>query len=101
VAKNDELELNQMKLVHIQDKRIVIARTETGFVAFNDHCTQKGGSLAGGAIMCGTVQCPWHGSQFDVYDGKVKAGPAKKGIETYTVEEKDGSIYLQLNNNKQ
>jgi uncharacterized membrane protein/nitrite reductase/ring-hydroxylating ferredoxin subunit len=96
VATSDELKLNQMKLVHVADKRIVIARSEKGYVAFNDHCTHRGGSLAGGAMICGTVQCPWHGSQFDVHDGTVKAGPAKKEIETYEVEERNGAVYLKL-----
>lgn len=96
VARMDELEVDQMKLVHVNGKRIVIARSEKGFVAFSDHCSHRGGSLAGGAMICGTVQCPWHGSQFDVHDGSVKAGPAKEGIETFPVEEKDGAIYLQV-----
>lgn len=96
VAKSDELKVDQMKLVHINEERIVIARSEKGYVAFSDHCTHRGGSLAGGAMVCGTVQCPWHGSQFDVHDGSVKAGPAKEGIITYPVEEKDGAVYLHL-----
>lgn len=94
VATKDELKVDQMKLVHINHERIVIARSEKGYVAFHDHCTHRGGSLAGGAMMCGTVYCPWHGSQFDVRDGSVKAGPAKEGIKTYSVEEKEGVIYL-------
>ena len=96
VAVADELKLNQMKLIHAGKKRIVIGRTENGYVAFDDHCTHKGGSLAGGAMICSTVQCPWHGSQFDVNSGKVKAGPAKEDIGTYPVTESNGNIYLQL-----
>jgi len=94
VAKSDELKVNQMKLIHYNKRRIVIGRTETGFVAFDDHCTHKGGSLAGGAMICGTVQCPWHGSQFDVESGAVKAGPAKEAIKTYSVSEEEGKVYL-------
>jgi len=85
-----------MKLIHVNDKRIVIARTEKGYVAFDDHCTHKGGSLAGGAMICETVQCPWHGSQFDVNTGAVKAGPAKEKINTYNVSETNGKVYLNL-----
>lgn len=96
VAQAGELKENQMKLVHVGGKRIVIARSEKGYAAFSDHCTHRGGSLAGGSMICGTVQCPWHGSQFDVQDGSVKAGPAKEKIETFAVEEKDGTVYLQL-----
>lgn len=96
VSENDELKLNQMKLLHVGSKRIVLGKTEKGYVAFDDHCTHKGGSLAGGAMICGTVQCPWHGSQFDVNNGQVKAGPAKENIHTYTVTQSDGNVYLQL-----
>jgi nitrite reductase/ring-hydroxylating ferredoxin subunit len=72
-------------------------RTENTHVAFDDHCTHKGGSLAGGTMICGTVQCPWHGSQFDVRTGMVNAGPAMEKINTYKViEENDGKIYLEL-----
>jgi len=85
-----------MKLLHVGSKRIVLGKTEKGYVAFDDHCTHKGGSLAGGAMICSTVQCPWHGSQFDVTNGQVKAGPAKENIHTYPVTESEGHVYLQF-----
>src|SRR5688500_16722993 len=86
IAKADELKVDQMKLLQVGDRRIVLARTEQGYVAFDDRCPHRGGSLAGGTMICGTVQCPWHGSQFDVASGAVKAGPAEKGIETFRVK---------------
>ena len=94
VASANELKTNQMKLLHVNGKRIVIAKTEKGYTAFDDHCTHRGGSLAGGAIMCGIVQCPWHGSQFDAFTGNVTAGPAKGNIKTYTVKEIAGKLIL-------
>jgi nitrite reductase/ring-hydroxylating ferredoxin subunit/uncharacterized membrane protein len=80
------LETNQMKLVHVDDQRMVVARTETGVAAFQDRCTHRGGPLSDGALMCGTVQCPWHGSQFDVATGEVKCGPATESIKTYEID---------------
>ena len=47
-------------------------------------------------MMCGTVQCLWHGSQFDVSTGKVKAGPAKKEIAVYLIKEEQGEVRLVL-----
>lgn len=94
VAEESELKVNQMKLVHLHDQRIVIGRTEDGYVAFADRCTHRGGSLAGGAMICGTVQCPWHGSQFDTRSGAVKAGPAKEAITVYPLTLSNGKIYL-------
>lgn len=96
VATADELKINDMKLLHVKSRRIVLARTENGYVAFDDRCTHKGGSLAGGSTMCGVVQCPWHGSQFDVRTGAVNQGPAKGGINTYPVTESKGKIFLGL-----
>jgi nitrite reductase/ring-hydroxylating ferredoxin subunit/uncharacterized membrane protein len=96
VAKHDELKVDQMKLLRVGDKRIVLARTEDGYVAFDDRCTHKGGSLAGGIMICGTVQCLWHGSQFDVSTGKVKAGPATKQLNVYQVNEEQGEVKLVL-----
>jgi uncharacterized membrane protein/nitrite reductase/ring-hydroxylating ferredoxin subunit len=96
VADEGELQLNQMKLVHINNKRIVIGKTEKGYVAFDDHCTHKGGSLAAGALICSTVQCPWHGSQFSTETGAVHTGPAKEGIPTYMLKAEGNAIFLEL-----
>ena len=96
VAGSEELEVNQMKLLHIGGKRIVLGRTEDGYVAFDDSCTHAGGSLAGGVMICGTVQCLWHGSQFDVASGKVQAGPAKAALKTYRVELRGSEVLLSL-----
>jgi nitrite reductase/ring-hydroxylating ferredoxin subunit/uncharacterized membrane protein len=91
-----ELKTGQMKLVHIDHKRIVIGRTADGYTAFDDQCTHKGGSLASGVMIRGIVQCPWHGSQFDCHTGKVLAGPAQDKINTYKTEVENGKIWLVL-----
>jgi uncharacterized membrane protein/nitrite reductase/ring-hydroxylating ferredoxin subunit len=96
ITTTQELKENQMKLIRLGDKRIVVCNTGNGFAAFDDHCTHRGGSLAGGVLICGIVQCPWHGSQFDVHSGEVKAGPAGERIETYPVTESGGKILIGL-----
>ena len=96
VAGAQELKPDQMKLLHINGKRIVLARTGDTYVAFDDFCSHRGGSLADGVLMCGTVQCLWHGSQFDVKTGQVRAGPAEKPIATYQVQVDDNVVRLTL-----
>ena len=75
-----------MMLVHAAGERIAVARTEDGYAAFEDRCTHRGGPLSDGVVICGTGQCPWHGSQFDVKTGDVKCGPAKEKIRVYEME---------------
>jgi nitrite reductase/ring-hydroxylating ferredoxin subunit/uncharacterized membrane protein len=96
VAASDELNVDQMKLLRFGDLRIALARTENGYVAFDDRCTHKGGPLSDGVLACGTVQCPWHGSQFDVNSGAVRRGPATERIRTYEVTEKNGRVWIDL-----
>jgi nitrite reductase/ring-hydroxylating ferredoxin subunit len=45
-------------------------------------------------MICGTVQCPWHGSQFSVKTGEIKAGPADKRISCYSIKEENGSGFV-------
>ncbi len=47
-------------------------------------------------MICDTVQCLWHGSQFDVFTGKVSAGPAKEPIRTYKVSETDDTVVVHI-----
>lgn len=92
-----DLQVDQMILIHVDDNRIVLARTEEGLVAFDDSCTHRGGSLAGGMMTCGTVMCPWHGSQFAVHNGSVKAGPAERPITVYEVDDSTDGVRILIN----
>jgi nitrite reductase/ring-hydroxylating ferredoxin subunit/uncharacterized membrane protein len=97
VGRADDLEVDQMKLLHVNDRRIVLARTSDGFTAFDDRCSHRGGSLAGGVLVGGVVQCLWHGSQFNAGSGEVACGPAKRKIKTYEVRRAaDGELTLVL-----
>lgn len=96
VAESGDLDVDQMKLVHANGTRVALARIEKGYAAFDDRCPHKGGPLSDGALICGIVQCPWHGSQFDVTTGAVKCGPANKKIGTHRVEESNGQVRLGL-----
>lgn len=95
-ATGDELKPGQMKLLHVGDRRIVLGRTDTGYVAFDDRCTHRGASLAGGVLVGDIVHCLWHGSQFDVATGQVRCGPAKAGLSTYDVERRAGKVMVTL-----
>lgn len=91
-----DLAPNQMALVHVGNRRIVLARTEEKVVAFEDRCPHRGGPLSDGTLACGVVQCPWHGSQFDVQTGRVVQGPAEDSIPVHHVREADGRLWLRL-----
>ena len=90
----DELADDQVKLLIVNDHRITLARTNGVYAAFQDGCTHRGGSLADGVCIGGTVQCLWHGSQFDTKTGEVRCGPAKRRIEVYPVRTENDTVIL-------
>jgi nitrite reductase/ring-hydroxylating ferredoxin subunit len=95
VMNQAELAEGQMMLAEVAGKRIVLGRCGAGVFAFADRCTHKGGPLSDGALVGCAVQCPWHGSQFDVTTGRVVAGPAEHKIETYETVIRNGEVYVK------
>jgi nitrite reductase/ring-hydroxylating ferredoxin subunit len=75
---------------------VAIALLEGQLFAFQEFCTHRFGPLSEGSFHNGEVQCPWHGSCFDVRTGKVTRGPAKVNLKTYRVLVTDGTIHIDL-----
>jgi uncharacterized membrane protein/nitrite reductase/ring-hydroxylating ferredoxin subunit len=96
LANVGELSLGQMMLAEVgpEGDRIALGKCADGVHAVQDRCTHKGGPLSDGALIDCKVQCPWHGSQFDITTGRVVAGPAERKIEVFEIEERKGEIYL-------
>lgn len=95
VCNQSELSDGQMMLATINSERIVLGKCAEGLFAFSNHCTHQGGPLADGVLVGCTVQCPWHGSQFDIRTGRVVAGPAGNGIRIYEAEIRNGEVYVK------
>jgi nitrite reductase/ring-hydroxylating ferredoxin subunit len=79
-----------MKLLRLGNKRIVWARTEDGYVVFDDRCTHKRWVAGRGRDDVRHRSMSVHGSQFDVSTGEVKAGPANNKIDVCRVKEGEG-----------
>ncbi len=55
-----------------------------------------GGPLDEGKLEEKVVTCPWHGSRFDVSNGKVVRGPATAAISTFKVELKGTEVMVEM-----
>jgi nitrite reductase/ring-hydroxylating ferredoxin subunit len=74
---------------------MAIARTGEGFHAIDEVCTHEGGPLCDGTLVGTMVQCPWHGSRFDVRTGAVEAGPARTPLRTFPVRVEGGRVMVE------
>ena len=59
-------------------------------------CSHSGGPLCQGKVDGKIVTCPWHGSKFDVVNGKLKIGPAVKDVKNYKVKIEGEDILVDL-----
>lgn len=75
---------------------VTIARVDGRLAAFQEYCTHRYAPLSEGCLKDGEVVCPWHNSRFNVRTGAVVQGPAKVNLRTFTVEEHDGNIWLDV-----
>lgn len=74
-------------------ERVVVTQPKAGeFKAFSATCTHQGCLVK--KVADGTIDCPCHGSRFDVSDGSVKGGPAPRPLPPAKIEVSDGSIRL-------
>jgi nitrite reductase/ring-hydroxylating ferredoxin subunit len=63
----------------------VVYNVDGIFFATQNACTHQQGPLNEGTLEDCIVECPWHGSRFDVRTGEVVQGPAKEPLRTYRV----------------
>jgi 3-phenylpropionate/trans-cinnamate dioxygenase ferredoxin component len=87
----NELEPGRMKLVSLAGKPVTVYNVDGKYYATQDSCSHVGGPLHEGELNGAVVTCPWHGSCFDVTDGRVIQGPARQPIQTFQVI-KDGEL---------
>jgi nitrite reductase/ring-hydroxylating ferredoxin subunit len=60
---------------------VLLVRSGGDICALAHTCSHLGGPLSEGKLEGDVVQCPWHGSRFNVRDGSVVDGPQALTLE--------------------
>lgn len=95
VASTTEIPADSMKVVQYKGQPICLANSKGKYYAIRNICTHMGGPLAQGKLDGQTVECPWHGSRFDLTTGEVKRGPAQVPEKVYEVKVEGPSILVR------
>lgn len=75
------------------DQGVVVTQPAAGeFKAFSSKCTHAGCAVS--SVSDGAINCPCHGSTFDVATGAVKAGPATTPLPATAITVEGDSISL-------
>jgi len=86
-----------LRRVEVDSVWLCIARLEDGTIrAICDACTHEGASLSEGEIVGNWVECPDHGSLFDLTTGEVTGLPAQIPAQTYQVAIENGEVVVEV-----
>jgi 3-phenylpropionate/trans-cinnamate dioxygenase ferredoxin subunit len=64
--------------------------------AIHDVCSHEEYPLSDGEVIDCTIECTWHGSEFDVRTGEPINLPAVEPVAVYPVDIRDGDIFICL-----
>ena len=94
VCPADELPPGAMKVFEHEDLEIAVVNCAGTLYAIEDRCSHDDGPLAEGELDQGrcTLECPRHGSLFDLRSGKPLTLPAYEPVETFPVAVGDDGV---------
>jgi 3-phenylpropionate/trans-cinnamate dioxygenase ferredoxin component len=99
VAPADEFPPGSAKLVTVAPGTFVGVYNCGGrLYAIEDRCSHDDGPLAEGPFdpEARTVECPRHGSLFDLRSGRPRTLPAYLPVSTFPVRVEDGTIKMEV-----
>jgi nitrite reductase/ring-hydroxylating ferredoxin subunit len=95
VAETKDLGPSSMKAVDVEGEKVCIINAEGSYYAIGNVCTHVGGPLNEGTIERYEVECPWHGSKFDIRTGNPTKPPAVRAVPKYELKLDGNNILVR------
>jgi 3-phenylpropionate/trans-cinnamate dioxygenase ferredoxin component len=92
----DDLAPGRSRRCMIDGHAILVCNVGGDVYAIADTCTHDRGPLGEGRLRGHLLECPRHGSRFDVRDGTATTPPAMRPVATYAVRVRDGAVEVLL-----
>ncbi len=98
LCRVEDLASGEARRFDVAGLRIALVRVDDEFHAVADRCSHEDYSLAEGEVWVDEreIECPRHGSTFDLLTGDPCSLPATQAIAVYPVEVSDGHVSVVL-----
>jgi 3-phenylpropionate/trans-cinnamate dioxygenase ferredoxin subunit len=98
ICPAEELPAGASRIVEADGRKIGVFNAGGDLYAIEDRCSHDDGPLAEGPFdpEQRTVECPRHGSLFDLTSGRPKTLPAYLPVDTFPVRVEDGVVKLEV-----
>jgi 3-phenylpropionate/trans-cinnamate dioxygenase ferredoxin subunit len=97
----DEVPTGEARRFEVEGHEIALVNLgEDGFRAVGDVCSHAQAYLHEGEVDedFGTIECPRHGSTFDLDSGKPRSLPATLPVPSYNVKVEDDQVKVEIPN---
>lgn len=91
-----EVSLGRSSRRVVNGHAVLVCNVGGDFYALADTCTHDHGPLGEGRLRGHHIECPRHGSRFDVRDGAVSTPPAVRPVTTYPVRVRGDAVEVRL-----
>lgn len=95
VASAGDVKPGEVIRVEVEDEAVALARVDGELFAVSDVCSHEYVLLHDGWIEDYEIECPQHGSRFDLRTGAVRNLPATQPIPTYEVRVENDDVFLR------
>lgn len=90
-----DLSEHEARAFQVGDRELVLCLMDGHVCALSGECTHEALPLDGGTVEDGVLTCPWHGAQYDIRTGRVRALPAVRPIRPYPARvDKAGVVFV-------
>lgn len=96
VTSIDRLSESSGMRVDVGGHRIALFLIGTDVYAIGDRCSHAEASLAEGEVFDGAVECPRHGSEFDLRTGEPTSFPATRPVPVYDAEIDGSDVFVTV-----
>lgn len=96
IFKISDFENLNINTAVIGDRNITVYKYKGKYFASDNICTHAYCELSKGILFDNTIECPCHGSKFDIRTGKVLSLPAVKPVRVYKTRISGNYIEIDL-----
>lgn len=96
LASVDDLDSVSGRAFHVGGHRIAVFRVGDDLYAIGDRCSHAEASLAEGERFELAVECPRHGSEFDLRTGEPSSFPATQPVPVYELTVDGAEVYVDV-----
>jgi nitrite reductase/ring-hydroxylating ferredoxin subunit len=96
LCHTNEISEGELREFVLKEVEILVVKYAGQIYCLQARCTHAGAPLVEGELNDDVLQCPWHGSRFNIKNGLVIRGPAAKQLRMYNCIIEEDRLLVEL-----